>query len=177
MDIVRGLRPRAVLIENVPDLTAWNDGAVLAGICDSLADLGYRADAMLLNAFDYGVPQHRSRLVIVATRPGVTYSWPEKTAQHTVKDAIGDLPVAPPAQRMERLPYEGPASSWLQQRLRDGLGDDQAGWVFDHITRDVRSDDAEAFALLTEGQIYPSASSDTGQTSSTTNTSVCHGPD
>lgn len=154
MDIVRGLRPRAVLIENVPDLTAWNDGAVLAGICDSLSDLGYRADAMLLNAFDYGVPQHRSRLVIVATRPAVAYAWPEKTALHTVKDAIGDLPVAPPAQREERLPYEGPTSSWLQQRLRGGVGEDQAGWVFDHITRDVRSDDAEAYALLTEGQTY-----------------------
>jgi len=154
MEIVRGLRPKAVLIENVPDLTAWNDGAVLAGICDSLSDLGYRADAMLLNAFDYGVPQHRSRLVIVATRPGVAYVWPEKTALHTVKDAIGDLPVAPPAQREEKLPYEGPTSSWLQQRLRGGVGEDQAGWVFDHITRDVRSDDAEAYALLTEGQTY-----------------------
>lgn len=154
MEIVRGLHPRAVLIENVPDLTAWNDGAVLAGICDSLADLGYRPDAMLLNAYDYGVPQHRSRLVIVATRPGVQYSWPEKTALHTVEDAIGDLPVAPPAQREEMLPYEGPATSWLQQRLRTGISDDQAGWIFDHITRDVRSDDAEAYALLTEGQTY-----------------------
>jgi len=46
MEIVKALRPRAVLLENVPDLTAWNDGAALAGICEALADLGYRADAM-----------------------------------------------------------------------------------------------------------------------------------
>jgi DNA (cytosine-5)-methyltransferase 1 len=154
MEIVRGLHPRAVLVENVPDLTAWNDGAVLAGICDSLADLGYRADAMLLNAFDYGVPQHRSRLVIVATRPAVRFAWPEKTIQHTVADAIRDLPVVPPAQRSERLAYVGAPQSWLQKRLRRGLSPDQTSSVYDHITRDVRSDDAEAYALMTEGQTY-----------------------
>jgi DNA (cytosine-5)-methyltransferase 1 len=141
-------------VENVPDLTAWNDGAVLSGICDSLAELGYRADAMLLNAFDYGVPQHRSRLVIVATRPGVRFAWPEKTTQNTVADAIRDLPVVPPAQRSERLAYIGAPQSWLQRRMRRGLNTDQTASIYDHITRDVRSDDAEAYALMTQGQTY-----------------------
>jgi DNA (cytosine-5)-methyltransferase 1 len=153
VEIVAGLRPRAVLLENVPDLTAWNDGAVIAGICDSLSDLGYRTDAMLLNAFEYGVPQHRSRLVIVAVRPGLTFEWPEKSERTTVGDAIKDLPVVGPAQRIERLPYQRPVTQF-QQRLRRGVAPDDSGWVFDHITRDVRADDAEAFALLTEGQTY-----------------------
>jgi DNA (cytosine-5)-methyltransferase 1 len=154
MDIVKALRPRAVLLENVPDLTAWNEGAALAGICDALAELGYRTDARLLSAFDHGVPQHRSRLVIVATRPGIAYLWPEKDRRHTVEDAIGDLPEVPPAQRSERLPYQGPGTSWFQQRMRRDVHVDDAAWIDDHITRDVRSDDAEAFALMSEGAIY-----------------------
>lgn len=154
MEIVKALGPRAVLLENVPDLTAWNDGAALAGICGALADLGYRTDARLLNAFDYGVPQHRSRLVIVATRPGIDYSWPGTDRWHSVQDAIGDLPSVPPAQRVDRLPYVGPATSWFQQRMRRDVQENETPWIDDHITRDVRSDDAEAFALMREGAIY-----------------------
>ena len=41
--VVQALRPQAVLVENVPDLPRWNDGAVLAGLYESLQDLGYHA--------------------------------------------------------------------------------------------------------------------------------------
>ena len=155
LEIVKGLNPRAVLIENVPDLTVWNDGAALAGICDLLRDLGYRPDARLLNAYEYGVPQHRSRLVIVATRPGTAYNWPDKGERTTVQDAIGDLPKIGAAQRNDQLVYETPAEpTWLQDRMRLGVPDDEAATIYDHITRDVRPDDAEAFSLMKEGQIY-----------------------
>ncbi|WP_410961697.1 hypothetical protein, partial [Salmonella sp. SAL4457] len=39
-------------------------------------------------------------------------------------------------------------------RLRRDVPSDERGLVFDHITRDVRPDDAEAFALLPEGGTY-----------------------
>jgi DNA (cytosine-5)-methyltransferase 1 len=153
VEIVSGLGPRAVLLENVPDLTVWNDGAILAGICESLDRLGYRTDARLLDAFDYGVPQHRARLVLVATRPGLDFSWPAPTSRNTVRDAIGDLPPIPPGQRQERLAYSGPQTR-LQTRLRDGVAVADRTAVHDHVSRQVRPDDAEAFALLLEGQTY-----------------------
>lgn len=153
VEIVRGLRPRAVLLENVPDLTVWNDGAILAGICQALNRLGYTTDAMLLNAYDYGVPQHRARLVVVATRPGLKFEWPAASDRTTVRDAIGDLPPVPPAQLDDRITYGG-ASTLLQRQLRRGVPEDESGWIFDHVTRDVRPDDAEAFALMSEGGIY-----------------------
>ena len=37
MTVVERLSPRAVLIENVPDLPTWDDGAVLIGFFESLA--------------------------------------------------------------------------------------------------------------------------------------------
>jgi DNA (cytosine-5)-methyltransferase 1 len=152
--VARALKPRAVLLENVPDLAVWDEGAVLVGFCDSLRELGYVTHAAIVDAHAHGVPQHRSRLFVVAVKPGVQFEWP--TAQkHTpdVQEAIGDLPVVPPAQRVERLPYDGPQTD-LQRRLRRGVSDDQANCLDDHITRDVRADDAEAFALLKEGQTY-----------------------
>lgn len=153
VEIVRRLQPRAVLLENVPDLTVWNDGAILAGICQALNRLGYQTDAMLLNAFDYGVPQHRSRLMVVATRPGLRYEWPAASGRATVRDAIADLPPVPPAHVEDRIGYDG-ASTGLQQRLRNGVTEEDAAWIYDHVTRDVRPDDAEAFSLMSEGGTY-----------------------
>ncbi len=77
MVVVRHLRPRAVLVENVPDLPSWDDGSVLMGFYESLKDLGYTVDARVLDGFQYGVPQHRARLFLVGLRDGRTFEWPE----------------------------------------------------------------------------------------------------
>lgn len=152
--VVHVLQPRAVLLENVPDLAVWDDGAVLVGLMESLTDLGYQPQARVVNAFDHGVPQHRSRLFIVALRPDLAFEWPEPAGSApSVRDAIGDLPSVPPAQREDRIRYSKPTSS-LQIRLRKGVDQSELGWVFDHITRDVREDDAEAFSLMEEGGTY-----------------------
>lgn len=152
--VVEELSPRAVLLENVPDLAAWDDGAVLLGICESLRELGYRTETGVLNASEHGVPQHRSRLFIVALRHNRPFKWPRQRHDHpSVRSAIGDLPPVPPAQRDERTRYEGPRTP-LQRRLRRGVSTSTREWVYDHITRDVRPDDAEAFALLGEGGTY-----------------------
>src|SRR5689334_7890523 len=76
MTVVDRLNPRAVLVENVPDLPSWEDGSVLMGFYDSLRDLGYRVEARVLDAFQYNVPQHRARLLIVALRDSADFVWP-----------------------------------------------------------------------------------------------------
>lgn len=155
IQVVEEMKPRAVLLENVPDLAAWEDGAVLVGFCESLRGLGYRPRAAILRAHEHGVPQHRSRLFIVALKPGAQkFQWPKAgTKAPTVRQAIGDLPAVPPAQREERIPYPRPRTR-LQHLLRQGVADEDQHVVHDHITRDVRPDDAEAFALLGEGDTY-----------------------
>jgi len=154
IDVVSAMNPRAVLLENVPDLAAWDDGAVLVGFCESLRERGYHPQATILQAFEHGVPQHRSRLFIVALRHGVPFAWPDpQQATPNVRQAIGDLPVVGGAQREERLPYGGPRTR-LQRLLRSQVPSDDRRVVYDHITRAVRPDDAEAFALLREGGTY-----------------------
>ncbi len=152
--VVEAMKPGAVLLENVPDLAAWDEGAVLVGFCESLRDLGYRPQATILHAYEHGVPQHRSRLFIVALRPGTQFQWPRPRAKApTVRQAIGDLPEVGGGQRDERLVYGGPRTK-LQRLLRAGVLDENRRVVHDHITRAVRPDDAEAFELLREGGTY-----------------------
>ena len=146
------LRPKAVLLENVPDMAGFDGGAIVVSMLEALRSRGYEADARVLRAWEFGVPQHRERLFLVGTRAG--FEWPRRRPRVTVRDAIGDLPEVPPGQRATRIPYEGSPISNFQRRLRQGmpLVDDRA--VYDHCTREVRADDAEAFALMGEGATY-----------------------
>jgi DNA (cytosine-5)-methyltransferase 1 len=152
--IVAHLKPRAVLLENVPDLAVWQDGEVLSGFCESLRDLGYLPQPAILHAYEHGVPQHRNRLFIVGLRNGLSFPWPRaEQPSPTVWDAIGDLPPVPPAQREDRLRYSGPVTD-LQRRMRREVSGAEAMVIYDHLTRDLRADDAEAFRLLPQGGTY-----------------------
>lgn len=155
-EVVSAVRPRAVLVENVPDLPRWNDGAVLTAIYESLRELGYAVEAKILDGFRYGVPQHRQRLILIGLLRGGEPSWPEPGDEFvSLRDAIGDLPIIPRAQRTEELPYDGGRRTSLFQRdMREGLTGDAEDVIWDHICRDVRPDDMEAFSLLSEGQTY-----------------------
>jgi DNA (cytosine-5)-methyltransferase 1 len=154
--VVRRLRPRAVLVENVPDLPRWNDGAVLIGFYESLRELGYTVEARILDGFRYGVPQHRQRLILLGFAEGRRPLWPEPTGEQiTLGDAIDDLPIIPRAQRAEELPYD-PAriENGFQREMRAAMRGGRAKVVWDHISRDVRRDDLEAFSHLDQGQTY-----------------------
>jgi DNA (cytosine-5)-methyltransferase 1 len=156
MSVVEQLRPRAVLVENVPNLPTWDDGSVLLGFFESFRSLGYTVDARVIDCFLFGVPQHRARLFIVATRDTAEFVWPEPRGDFTsLRDAIGDLPMVPGGQRDEELPYRPRRSlTSFQERMRAHAGVATSQVIHDHVTRSVRADDLEAYELLGEGQTY-----------------------
>ncbi len=155
VSIVKALKPRAVLMENVPDVASWNEGAVLTGVLTLLSDLGYQVEARVLAASDFGIPQHRKRLFIVGTRDDAQFDWPVASAAPvTLWDAIGDLPQIGPGVRTDPQRYRARAPSAFAQRMRQDPRKLSSGVVHDHITREVRADDAEAYALLPEGGTY-----------------------
>jgi DNA (cytosine-5)-methyltransferase 1 len=85
--IMRHHRNRAFLLENVAGLQNHDGGRTLAVIEDALTALGYRFDYRVLDAADFGVPQHRKRIYIagVKARKGgrVDLDWPEGKRKHT----------------------------------------------------------------------------------------------
>jgi DNA (cytosine-5)-methyltransferase 1 len=90
---VREMLPRAVLMENVPRLASDRR---MTALCDMLEGLGYpvREGIKILNAADFGVPQRRRRLVMLAAHGAAVPFAASVDAQLTVRDAIQDLPVA-----------------------------------------------------------------------------------
>ena len=153
--LVDALAPKAILFENVPDMARSQEGAILVRLLQELEGRDYSTSVRVLAAWQYGVPQLRTRLFIVAVRKGMSFQWPEPAGcQPTLRDAIGDLPVAPPGQMDNVVPYSGQPTSTLGAELRLGLEERDKGILWDHETRFVRPDDAEAFAMMKEGQTY-----------------------
>ena len=63
--IVGELKPRFLLIENVPGLLSINQGLDFAIVLDTLDELGYGVAWRILNSQFFGVPQRRRRVFIV----------------------------------------------------------------------------------------------------------------
>jgi len=96
--IVEELQPEAIVIENVKAITTMYGGQYTRFIIKTFADLGYRMFQTVVDAADYGVPQHRMRAVFVGTRSGSPFHFPKPThgpkagkPYVTVGDAIMDL--------------------------------------------------------------------------------------
>jgi DNA (cytosine-5)-methyltransferase 1 len=110
LEIADQLLPKFILIENVPQMQthAHNGtrGALLENVKELLGEMGYAAKIRIVNAADYGVPQLRERLIILASRvcdpafPEPTHADPSsgdllaqgRAPWITVAEAIGDLP-------------------------------------------------------------------------------------
>lgn len=93
--LVREIRPRAVMIENVRGFLDAKFDGYRNHILKELSDSGYNVHLRLVNASDFGVAQSRPRVVIVGVRKDLpdTFCFPELSSkcQITVGDAIYDL--------------------------------------------------------------------------------------
>lgn len=77
--IVKEKKPRLVFMENVKNFASHDEGRTLAVVKKTMEELGYDFFYDILNAADYGVPQSRSRIYMLAFRNdlGITkFSFP-----------------------------------------------------------------------------------------------------
>jgi len=155
LEIVLAVRPRAVLMENVPDMALGDDFHVIRTIVDALEEAGYHTEVRLVDAWAYGVPQHRKRLIVLARLDGDKFAWPDTTKKVFLRDAIGDLPVLPEEDPVgdRRLPYLPPDKpSPFMKSMRKAVVDTVGVW--DHMTRPVRPDDLETFKQMDHRTLY-----------------------
>ena len=90
--IVGLLRPRYVLVENVPGLFTANGGHAFGEVIGDLADLGYDCEWTVLSAADVGAPHLRKRVWIVA---------------HADCNDRGDRSSSKPPKRPTRMEHRG----------------------------------------------------------------------
>lgn len=66
--IINVKKPKIIVLENVKHLLHHDKGITFSVIIKSLIDLGYNVTHKILNAKDFGLPQNRERIFIVATK-------------------------------------------------------------------------------------------------------------
>lgn len=95
--LIDEIKPKAVMIENVRGFLSAVFEDYRAHLKSQLAKMGYHVDWRLLNASDFGVPQLRPRVVIVAVRKELVeaFDWPDvlphnpPSVGHCLKDLMG----------------------------------------------------------------------------------------
>lgn len=107
MRFIEKTKPLAFVMENVPELIKSLE---FVEICKTTKRLGYSWTASVLNTADYGVPQRRKRVIMIASRiavprlPSPTHVNPDRDPETTdpnlpkwlgLREAIGNLPRNP----------------------------------------------------------------------------------
>lgn len=159
LEVVLLARPRAVLMENVPDIALDNEMFIVRSMVTELEQIGYSVEGKVIDTWRYGVPQFRQRFILVALRDGVKFHWPEENpGKVSVWNAIGDLPEVEGGARPEGgqdgwWEYEEPKTEF-QRDMRRQVGFANRHRIYDHITRPVREDDRLAFEQMTASTKY-----------------------
>lgn len=86
--IVKKLQPKYVIWENVKNLLSKKHRHNFDAYLESMEKLGYKNFYKVLNAADYGVPQHRERVFTISIREEREYTWPEPFA---LEKRLGDM--------------------------------------------------------------------------------------
>lgn len=122
--LVRELRPRVFIMENVPGLLGSRGNALLHEGIPYAEECGFIVDVLLVDALAFGTPQRRSRALILGRLPDtkpLDLRAPEHPYPRTVWEAIGDLPEppeSPDAYRQDQLHRRSRLSPLNLERMR-----------------------------------------------------------
>ena len=108
--LIKEVNPDIVSMENVPQLLNFKKAPVFSDFLKILEEMGYFVHYEIVNCPEYGIPQHRKRLVLLASKFGnikLIDKTHSKDNYVTVRDVIGQLPVIKDGEynELDRLHY------------------------------------------------------------------------
>lgn len=95
LQLIEEISPWCLVFENVPLIRSYPDawGALLK----TLDRLEYHVRHQVVCASDFGVPQYRKRLILIAARTPIDIPEPPRASPRSVRDAIGGMPEHDPS--------------------------------------------------------------------------------
>lgn len=169
LSLIGTLTPKVVLIENVREFLNFGKGRFANDLITRLDELGYDTEVAKLCAADFGVPQIRHRVFLLAARkedvlktgfrpqfPRVTHSSQSELPNlflqpyTTVSDAIRDLPL--PVYSHEDSPIQYPTpSTGISEFAR--LMRNPAGTVSNHVARKLSATSLQRIKAVGHGRM------------------------
>lgn len=98
VEIVKKIKPKVVLIENVIGILTSNGGKTYRSIKENFQELGYDLHGQKMHAAQYGVPQKRKRVIMIGVKKSLSEKFfpkpiiTDEKKYISVKDAIIGLP-------------------------------------------------------------------------------------
>ena len=75
--IIKYHKPKILFLENVKGFVNHDNGNTFRVVKETLEEMGYKVFTKVLNAKDFGVPQNRERIYIVAFLDDIEFEFPE----------------------------------------------------------------------------------------------------
>lgn len=117
---VKTIQPKIFIAENVAGLVSHDKGRTLKTMLKILReDLdGYEVKYKVLNAVNFSVPQKRQRILIVGTKKGIDFNFPEEHNKIiSLKEALENVPKSPGTEyseaRKKVMSMVPPGGSWV----------------------------------------------------------------
>lgn len=141
-------KPKAFVLENVPNILTIGGGIVKEEIIKDFAELGYSVVTKVLLASDFGVPQNRRRAIFVGLYNGCNFEFPLRKVESpiTCKDAISDLSYE---SIVDGGSYPMPPQSEYQKMMRRG-----SKGVYNHDITIHTSQTQKIIAMVPDGGNY-----------------------
>lgn len=157
--LIKEVRPEIVSMENVSGLMDTTKYPVFANFISVLKKLGYYYDYKVINTADYGVPQSRKRLVLLASLLGpISIPAPTHKIHLTLRDAIGDLPVITDgvANQIDSLHYSRKLNSINKKRIQatPKNGGTQKSWPKDLLLDCHKKESGKSFSISVYGRMW-----------------------
>ena len=127
--ILEKVSPSFFVIENVVGILTYGKGAVKNDIFARADKLGYKIFSDILDAVDYGVPQHRRRVIFLGIKKSIVeqkgeFHFPKPYLTEdkyiTIEEAISDLPEYIPANQPKEIDYQKAPLNEYQKLMRNG---------------------------------------------------------
>jgi DNA (cytosine-5)-methyltransferase 1 len=148
VSFVEFYKPKAFLMENVPNIVSMGQGIVKDNIIKDFERLGYKVVYKVLMASEYGVPQNRKRAFFVGTKNNKEFVFPTSQIKEFIsaKDAISDLPEK---SITDGNGYNIISKSKYQEEIRKG-----SKGIFNHEITNHSEKTIEIISMVPDGGNY-----------------------
>jgi DNA (cytosine-5)-methyltransferase 1 len=141
--------PKMFVFENVPGILSAAGGQYFKNLQRYYRRLGYTVEAQLLNSYDYGVIQHRNRVIIIGWKKELEFSYPDipvVASRHYRESIFSDLPPIMKGEKTRIHKYCADTNDYLRHNsIRNGID-----FVTQHITRPHNERDLMIYKLAIE---------------------------
>lgn len=149
VNIIQDLKPKAIVLENVPNILTGVNSTYGEELLDNLRKAGFIPVRKVLHAEKFGVPQIRRRAFVVGLREdlGIQPSFPKyPMISVNVKQAIGDLPPLKPGEGHDPTHYALPPQNAYQKKRRA-----KSALLFNHIAPNHSRELVKKISIIPEG--------------------------